>query len=64
MQLPKDVPTPLKISLETKAMDSAIDAHLSLVEGFLRTGNLLVGLGADDCVVIKRSSRQFVIQGD
>lgn len=56
MYLPKNVPTPLKISLETKAMDSASDAHLGLVENFIRTRNLPVGLGADDRVVIKRSS--------
>lgn len=63
MQLPKEVPTSLKIYLEIRAMDAARNAHLNLVEGFLRTDKLPVGLGVDDCVAVKRSSQQFVNQG-
>lgn len=48
VQLPKGKVTPLKISLHTRTMDASRDAHLDLVESYLRTGSLPAELGMDD----------------
>lgn len=52
VQLPKEASSPMKVSCETSAMDFDSDEHLSLVEGFLKTGTLPSQLNMDDRVAV------------